>query len=1034
MTRWLSVFLLLSTVSGWGQPVATNQPATAEPFAFDHYGQAEGLSQGTGYAVAQFDDFMWIGTQDGLNQFDGYGFRVFRAGGKRTLSNSFVQTLLADSQGQFWVGTGAGLNLYRKDTQQFDTFGDWLGHRPGSASGNRLRNRHQLDTVSIKKLLEDRQHNHWVLTDGAGLFRVSSGNKTGQQPPQIATYFTDNASNKTLFSGCIAPDGELWISTYNAVYQYDAHTDQFRAVLTRQQLDTASPIGAIVFDKAGNLWVGTRTDGVFLVTNPTKNPRIRHYRQADNELSSNDITELICDRVGRIWIGSRTGGIMVFDPARRTFSYQQHTRNDPRSLAENSVWSLFEDRQGLVWAGFSSRGVAKYDPRQSPFRLIQHDPYNPAYSLPDAMVFKLTGQGDAVYIGTSTGGLARYSTTTHRITSLLPGQVGNEVRVITPGSGQTLWLADWQALYHYDPARETVRRYPTNRVQQGQLYVYAAHALTNETGQTTEIWTGGNNGLHRFDVPTSRWIPWATRPVLLPIADYTIRLLYAGAGGVLWIGTLGHGLFRYDGRAQTLRAFGNSTGLLCANIRSVLEVGQTLWVGTDCGLYQLNLTTMRVTRHYTAADGLPNEVIYGILPDNEGYLWLSSNQGLTRFSTLGKAIKSYDATDGLQSNEFNTNVTYKHPDGTLFFGGVNGVTYFKTNALQPNPLVPPVRITGISVLDSAYNPNQKQLTLGPDENFIEFSFTALNFSNTRKNQYQYQLTNVDPGWVNARYRRTANYTNLPPGRYTFRVKGSNDDGVWNEPGASVNIVINPPFYQTWTFRIIALVLLSAGFYALYRNRIYRLKQQQEQEFRVSVQTQELERQRFAKELHDGVGANLAVLKLYLTSLGSPTVSVDELKQRAIAVLETSVSDIRSIIHDMHPRSLTEQGLAQTIADMVGLLNESHQLTITFERGTMPKKLPEAVEINLFRVVQELLQNTLKHAHASHVWLGLRHEADALHLTYRDDGYGLDTALLNQPTGNGLVNIQQRVALLKGTSRFESKPGQGTTVTIAVPVG
>ena len=1030
MTRWLSVFLLFSAVFGWAQPGATNLTATAEPFAFEQYGQAEGLSQGTGYAVAQFDDFMWIGTQDGLNQFDGYGFRVFRAGGKRSLSNSFVQTLLADSRGQFWVGTGAGLNLYQKDTQQFGTFGEWLGTAPGKNTNAR----HQLDTVSIKKLIEDRQHNLWVLTDAAGLFRVSPGSKTGQPTPTIQPYFTDNASNKTLFSGCLATDGGLWISTYNAVYQYDSGTNQFRAVLTRRELDTASPIGAIVFDKAGNLWVGTRTDGVFLVTTPTRNSRIRHYRQADNELSSNDITELICDRAGRVWIGSRTGGIMIYDPARRTFSHQQHTRNDPRSLAENSVWSLFEDRQDMVWAGFSSRGIAKYDPRQSPFRLIQHDPDNPAYSLPDAMTFKLTGQGDALYIGTSTGGLARYSTTTHRITTVLPGQVGNEVRVITPGSEQTFWLADWQALYHYDPARETLRRYPTNRVQQGQLYVYAAHALTNEAGQTTEIWTGGNNGLHRFEVPTSRWIPWATRPALLPIADYTIRLLYAAPGNALWIGTLGHGLFRYDGRTQTLRAFGNATGLTCANIRSVLEVEKTLWVGTDCGLYRLDLTTMRVMRHYTVADGLPNEVIYSILPDNEGYLWLSSNQGLTRFSAkLGKAIKSYDATDGLQSNEFNTNVSYKHPDGTLFFGGINGITYFKTNALRQNPTVPPVRITGISVLDSAYNPNQQQLTLGPDENFIEFSFTALNFSNTRKNQYQYQLSDVDPGWVNARYRRTANYTNLPPGRYTFRVKGSNDDGVWNESGASVSIVINPPFYQTWTFRIIALALLAAGLYALYRNRIYQLNRRQEQELRVSVQTQELERQRFANELHDGIGANLAVLKLYLTSLGSPTVSVQELKQRAIAVLETSVSDIRSIIHDMHPRSLTEQGLAQTIADMVGLLNESHPFTITFERGEIPEKLPEAVEINLLRVVQELLQNAGKHAQASHVRLGLRQSANTLHLTYHDDGRGLDTALLNQSTGNGLVNIRQRVALLKGTCRFESEPGQGTTVLIMVPV-
>ena len=299
--------------------------------------------------------------------------------------------------------------------------------------------------------------------------------------------------------------------------------------------------------------------------------------------------------------------------------------------------------------------------------------------------------------------------------------------------------------------------------------------------------------------------------------------------------------------------------------------------------------------------------------------------------------------------------------------------------------------------------------------------------------------NTSIGWrasTPAGYRRVtderANYTKLPPGDYVFRVKGSNDDGIWNEQGASIAIVITPPFWATWWFRLMLLAGLVAGLYGGYRYRIMQLKNQQASELAVSVRTQELERQRFSKELHDGVGANLAALKMYLSMLGSPTVSVDELKTRSMAILKSSMDDIRSIIHDMHPRSLSEEGLVQTIADMVAIMNESHHLTVLFEPQNVPQKLPEVLEINLFRVVQELLQNAVKHADASSVRLQFRYENDVLRLSYRDDGRGFTPPPAGQSSGNGLVNIGQRVALMKGTYTLQSAKNQGTTIEISVP--
>ena len=1025
---------------GWGQSAVTNATSSppqrqTEPFYFEHYAQNEGISQGTGYAITAYDGFMWFATQDGLNRFDGYGFRVFRMGGPTDLRNSSVQALLADSGGKLWVGTSAGLNRFEKETETFETLRQIIGRN------------HPLDSVAIEHLLEDQRGYLWVMTVERGLFRIDPDRKS------VRSYLP---TNKTLHNFCLAPNGDLWLSDYTEVYRYDAVRDQFQPIRVRNGLATTSILGSIVFDTSGNLWIGTREDGVFVLENPAGNKRVTHYQKGPlaGNLSSNEITALMRDRLGRIWVGTRTGGVSLFDPVSGQFRHLRNTRHDPRSLAEDNVWSFYEDARGLVWIGFSSHGIDKYDPSRFPFQLIQRDPDNPARSLSSNMIFTLFGYGDELFIGTETGGLVRYSLATRRttpLTTLMPRQasrLGSEVRVIVADSEKNFWLATWRGLCRYDPRRQTFRWHDFDTRK--SIYQYGALAVNDDNGRTAEIWTTGQGGMSRFDTRTNRWKSWDDIPAIRAIADYTVRVVYADSKKNCWLGTLEHGLLRYDPGTKTIRRFDVRNGLTCSAVRSLLEDGSTLWVGTDCGLYAIDLPTLTVRQHVSDQPGrvsragvsptafqLPNNVIYGILKDDAGYLWLSSNKGLTRFSAPQGVYKSYDLADGLQSNEFNTNACYKHTDGTLFFGGVNGISYFKTDQFRKkNTFVPPVRITQIMVLDSVYPPNQTQLVLPHDQNFITFAFTALNFSNTEKNQYQYQLSGIDERWVHAQNQRMAKYTKLPPGDYVFRVKGSNDDGVWNQAGASVSIRIRPPYWQTWWFRSALIALLLAGIYGVYRYRIYQIRTQQAHELAVSIKTQELERHRFSKELHDGVGANLSVLNMYLASIGDPKVPAEALKARSMALLKTSVASIRQLIHDMHPRSLSETGLVQTLTDMVTLINESGQLRVVFEAENVPLHLSEIAEVNLFRVMQELVQNAIKHAEATTVWLTLRYDAGVLTMTYKDDGRGFDTARVSQHqrngSGNGLVNIEQRVALLNGTYQLTSAPQQGTSVAVAVP--
>ncbi|WP_020606670.1 sensor histidine kinase [Spirosoma spitsbergense] len=1021
-------FLLacLTHVQIVGKPTRLSRPEQEdEPITFEHYGQESGLSQGTINAVTAYDGFRWFATQDGLNRFDGYGFRVYRIG--QGLNSNLVQALLTDSHQRLWIGTGAGLNLFDRAGGRIRGFTETFGIR------------HAVDSLPVNRLLEDKRGRIWIQTVAQGLFCFDPALK------KIRQYFP---GINTIHSCCLAPDGQLWVLTFNELYRYDTERATFVAVPIRQRLTTASLFQNLLFDKRGNLWMGTADDGAFRLENPASPlGHVTHYVQGGTarHLSGNDVESLLCDKTGNVWIGTRTGGIAIYHPETDQFTYVRHSALNRRSLRENFVWLLYQDQQDIVWVGSSSQGIDKYDPNRLPFGLIQQQADNPAQGLPDNVVFRLLGLGNQLYIGTEAGGFARYSIPDGAITSFPETAVPSasamhgEVRVINADSNGNLWFANWHELTQYDPRQNRAHVYPMPGPRK-QKYIFAAHMLSDTNGRTSEIWVAGDGGLMRFDWLAKRWKGWQDLPAVAAISAYYIRLVYQQERDIVWFGTLGNGLLRYNRRTQQLNAFGPANGLACLNIRSVLQDGCTLWVGTDCGLFVLDLTRNVVTRQYTSSKGpmafrLPNDVIYGILKDNEGYLWLSSNQGLTRFSPTKGVLKNYDVSDGLQSNEFNTNVAYKHADGTLFFGGVNGVTYVRTGQMQRNAFVPPIRITALTVLDSAYNPNQTRLTLNPDQNFIEFSFAALNFSNSQKNRYQYKLEGIDASWVQAQHRRTANYTNLPPGNYVFRVKGSNDDGLWNEQGTLVNILIKPPFWATLWFRIAMLMLLAGGLYGGYLYRIATLKNRQAHELSVAIRTQELERHRFSKELHDGVGANLAVLKMYLSSLGSPNVTVDDVRNRSLSVLKSSIADIRSIIHDTHPRSLAEFGLVHTIDDVVALMNESHQLNVMFTCRQVPQKLPESIEINMFRIVQELLQNAAKHAEATHVLLSLNYEADTLSLTYSDDGHGFDPTRVHNHSlaGNGLININQRVMLVKGTYQLTSADNKGTAIRISVPV-
>ncbi len=1047
---WFCLWVVLGAGSGsFGQ----SRSGQSNTYFFDHYAIEQGLSQGSGYTIGQHDGFIWIGTQDGLNRFDGHNFKVYRTGTSHSIRDNFIQCLLTDQQRQFWVGTVKGIDIYDASRDQFCSFSKQFGLA------------HKVNDLSIKKLLLDRQGCVWIMTDEQGIYRFNPVTK------QMQT-FLDQHNNLMDFT--MADDGTVWIVADDETYYYHPKAGRLIPIYLRKtlHLPVSTIFRAIVGDAAGNLWIGTYEDGIYVVrpsgtANICQPSATVHYQSKNDsrKVGINQITCLFRDRLNQIWIGSRTEGISLYRPQSHDFIRIRHNEKMARSLAANYVISFFADQQYNIWVGLSGGGVDKFDPRNAPFHLIQRNTDDPANSLPDNMVFKLFGLDRHLYIGTQSGGLARYTLATGVIKTFqsdpaTPNRLPNsQVYDIDADSARNVWLATGGGLIRFAPKTDAFTSFPQTN-QKTLLYLYALKVLTSQQ----EIWTGGQRGLYRFDLRTKSWLSWDDRPSIKAISGYVIRLIYEDSQQNIWLGTLGHGLLRYTPKTRRIRVFDQQSGFPCNNIRSLRESNGTLWIGTDCGLSSIDLTTQEVGALYTTNDGLPNNVIYGILIDKRGYLWLSSNKGVTRFLPATRSVKQYDSKNGLQSDEFNTNCTYQMADGTFFFGGVKGISYFNVNELKTNSFVPPIKLTQLKIQDSLYNSQRSDVALSHTQNFIDFRFAALNFSNSDKNTYRFQLEGINTDWINAGTYAQATYTNLPPGQYVFRVKGSNDDGIENPQAASIQIQIEPAYYQTWWFTSL-LVLLASGLLLLtYRSHTsYQL---------VSAKLDREEAIRYQKESELKEQAGAFRLKLAETEMAAlrsqmnPHFIFNCLNSIQFFTVQNDAEKASDYLTKF--ARLIRLVLENSKSERVTLANELETLRLYIEMEAMrfPDKLryqtllADDVDTDSIQIPPLLLQPFVENA----IWHGLMHKdeggtvrvavtqprQDHLHIDITDDGIGRQQAAeyksksATKQKSFGMKLTADRIAMINQFYQTETRidivdltddQGRptGTTVHIDIPI-
>ncbi|MEQ8999719.1 MAG: two-component regulator propeller domain-containing protein [Coleofasciculus sp. B1-GNL1-01] len=812
--------------------LATNALAQPSNIQFDRLTIEDGLSASTVFSILQDrQGFMWFATPDGLNQYDGYQFKLYKHNSldHSSLSDNFVTTIYKDHLETLWIGTkNGGLNKFNKVDETFTHY-QYDPNHPNSLSQNH-----------ILSIYEDQSGILWIGTEGGGL------NKFDRETEQFIHYSHDPAnphslSNNTVTSLYADKQGTLWVGTNGGgLNQFDRESQQFK----HYQNEPGNPsslsdnhILSIYEDQSGTIWIGTEGGG--LNKFDEEMGQFIHYRYEPtnpDSLSSNTVGQIYEDQSGVMWIGTGSWlgtsggkGVNTFDRETETFTSYTNNPAKSTSFSDNTCLSIYEDNSGIIWFGTFSGGVNKVDRKKRKFIHYTHEPGNSNSLSENTSVMSIyEDSSGTVWIGTFGGVLEKLDRQTGEFTHYkhepdTPTSLSdNAVWSIYEDKGGTLWVGTFGGGLN-----------KFNRATQAFIHYY--HDVDNPTSLSNDavmsiyedrqgnFWIGTfGGGLNKFDRETGQFTAYRNQPDNpQSLSDNNIWQLYEDKEGRFWIATHNGGLNKFDRKTQQFTRYQYSQDPNSLSNNSVLSIYEDqsgiLWLGTfGGGLNKFDPDTESFS-HYSEKDGLANDVVYGILGDDDGNLWLSTNKGLSKFNPKTETFKNYDVRDGLQSNEFNAGAYYRSQTGEMFFGGVNGFNVFYPDQVKDNPYIPSIVITEFKKLNQDIKLDKnisqiQELKLSYKDYVFSLEFAALNYTIPEKNQYAYKLEGFDQDWIQAGTRRYATYTNLDGGTYTFRVKGSNNDGVWNEQGTSIQIIISPPPWETgWAYTLYVLALVSTVF-------------------------------------------------------------------------------------------------------------------------------------------------------------------------------------------------------------------------------
>lgn len=888
----LLLFLLLS-INGFTQQSSIK---------FGHIGQKDGLSQSDVFAIKQTSNgLLWFGTQDGLNSYNGFEFNVYSHSllDTTSISNNFIHVILEENDTLLWVGTESGLNLFNIGTQQFtnifdkepfnkkkinvwslakDSLGNlWVGtdkelYRIDKNTVQPKKINLSLSTqnnrINIRKILFTKEHQLLIGTEGNGLLLHNL------ETEQTRQYYRGNSLLKSDVVWDLNEDssGKISIATNHGINFFNVEKKEITIIKILDNEIGDDVIKTIFEDKSGIVWIGTENNGLFKLKSLSNIDHYIYDANRNTSLSSNQINIIYEDVYGIIWIGSQSG-LNKFDKGKQYFKHHQHLTNQPKTINSNMVWSIFQNTGGNVWVG-TDKGVNIFNSKTGNVKVITPD-----------FSFTNKQKNDGVY-------------------SIFKDEEG----VIYLGTDGGVFYVDGDKMFHLSGIGKNEDR---------------IYSITEDN--QNRLWLGTKGGLVVLSKDRKTFHTYTTKDGL---PSEVIRTLFKDAEDNVWIGTDGEGLCRiidtdnkisfkiYRKESEKLNSLSNN------GVLSIYEDKHGfLWIGTfGGGLNKFNYKTEEFS-FYSQKDGLSNNVVYGILGGENDDLWLSTNKGISLFNTKTEVFKNFDESDGLQSNEFNTGAYYKDDSGKMYFGGVNGFNSFypediSINKIKAKPIITkfylfnkPVKIGKNEFLKKDIS-ELEELVLEYEQNVISFEFAALHYSYPLKNEHQYMLENFDEEWVSVGNNRRANYTNLDPGEYVFKVKVANNDGVWSDEIAQIRVVVKPPFWMTIWFIIIVYILIPLLLvFGVIRFRINQVKAQKELlEVQVKERTREVIKQ---KELLEVEKEKAETLLLNIL----PSETAEELKAkgkatarkyRMTSIMFTDFKSFTQIAEEIKPEELVSE--------------------------------------------------------------------------------------------------------------------------------
>ena len=992
-----------------------------------------------GQIVDDNQGFLWFGTRDGLYRYDGYQVRPYSphpngADGAALFQECCVgfvpgitrYSLFKDNTGKIWIAADESLYHYDSETEKFS-------HLPFASGELRL----------VRNINQDRTGMIWLATM-QGLIRYNPANG------KIAHFLHNETDSTTLGSNYVratleTKDGTFWVATNVSVDLFDRQTGRVMVHLPlRNPLQTPANIGnpyvRLLEDHSGVVWIASARDGLAFVDRlRTKLTFLALASGSDPEPGAWAILE---DRDRALWVGTERG-LLKLDRDRERFIRYRNDPADPNSLPANWVLALFEDRDSGLWVATANSGVARLSKHPLPFRRYRR---RPEASGPSGRDYVFTAYEDSrgvIWAG-SKGAINRIDLKTGRYAVQPIGENTVVNAIIADRSGQ-FWIGTGDgSLFRFNPATQKSVVYGRNAANFLGCGNNEVRALFVDHLGT--LWAGSGDSLCSFDSASNRFRVYK---IDVPGPNDVVAIAEDTAG-ILWLGSRQAGLHRFDpatGKFTTFRHSAKEGSLSSDVVTSILvDRSGTIWAGTLDGLNRLDAATGKFTV-YLARDGLPSSKINGVVEDASGDLWITTTYGLSHFKPRSRTFNNYYRSDGVLDD---LTGAWKGRSGQLFFGSYDGLTALSPDAVDEKLVTPRVVLTNFQISDKpvpvgADSPLKesisvaKALTLSHTQNILSFEFADLSYADPERTRYRYRLGKLESGWTEvASTQHFVRYSTLAPGEYVFQVEARTSSGNWTEKGAEVRIVILPPWWSSWQFRLAYALALGLMIWFSWRLRVRQLAKQLNLQFEERLR----ERTRIARELHDTLLQSFHGLMLQFRAvynlLPSRPAEARETLEGALDQARQAITEGRDAVQGLRESAIKTNDLAQALQTLSEELNrgeiKQHSVLSRFDVQGTPRDLHPIVRDEVYRIAGEALRNSFRHAQAHRIEVEVRYDEQQLRLRVRDDGKGIDPKVLREGrTGHfGLPGMRERAGRIGSDLDVWSELETGTEVEVTVP--